>query len=154
MAKVQHLNNAPIREALIDIRVRLPEGTGMETLDRIFSKIQTEYPEKKERRRWEQLFDLSGTPASPKESLDGYICKSADGRQIAQIRLDGFTFNRLPEYENWENLQREAERLWKIYSEIAGPESIMRIALRYINAINLPLSADLDLGKYFTCPPP
>lgn len=64
---------------------------------------------------------------------------SADGRQIVQARLDGFTFNRLRPYKEWESFRDEARALWERYCEIARPEVVSRVALRFINKIEMPL---------------
>jgi uncharacterized protein (TIGR04255 family) len=56
-----------------------------------------------------------------------------------QARLDGFTFNRLKPYKDWESLRDEARKLWQHYTQIASPKNITRVALRYINRIEIPL---------------
>ena len=64
---------------------------------------------------------------------DGYLFTSVDGRQVVQARLDGFTFSRLKPYDKWESLRDEARELWQHYVQIASPETVTRVALRYIN---------------------
>ena len=49
--KYPALKNAPITEAIIDIRVKLPDDFNVESLISIYN--QTEYPYRKERRKWE-----------------------------------------------------------------------------------------------------
>lgn len=70
---------------------------------------------------------------------DGHLFTSADGRQIVQARLDGFTFNRLAPYEWWERFRDEARFHWERYRDLAKPTAITRIALRYINCLQIPL---------------
>lgn len=70
---------------------------------------------------------------------DGYLFTSVDGRQVVQARLDGFTFSRLKPYDKWEALRDEARELWQHYVQIASPETVTRVALRYINRIEIPL---------------
>lgn len=51
-------------------------------------------------------------------------------------------------YIDWHDLSSEARRLWTNYREITDPPLITRIALRYINRINIPLPI-ADLKEYF-----
>jgi uncharacterized protein (TIGR04255 family) len=74
----------------------------------------------------------------------GYFFWSADKRQAVQARLDGFSFSRLRPYESWNALHAEAQRLWELYVQVAQPLSVERVALRYINRIELPTPLDLE----------
>lgn len=66
--------------------------------------------------------------------------------------MDGFTFSRLHPYITWKQLRDEAYRLWKIYTDITSPELINRVAVRYINNLNIPMPIG-DFGDYLTAPP-
>lgn len=49
-------------------------------------------------------------------------------------------------------MRDEAYQLWKIFVQIASPEMITRVAARYINHLQLPLSVT-DFGIYLAAPP-
>jgi uncharacterized protein (TIGR04255 family) len=70
--------------------------------------------------------------------LKGLRFRSRDQLQIVQLNRDGFVFSRLQPYEDWEQLSREAMRLWQFYAELARPTEIQRIGLRFINRMQLP----------------
>jgi len=82
----------------------------------------------------------------------GISSRPEDNKKVAQFRIDGFTFSRIKPYTNWEEMFDEAKELWGMYSRIAQPEAVTRLAVRYINHINIPLPVD-DLSKYFTASP-
>lgn len=154
MEKYPILSKAPITEALIDIRVNVRDELKIEQLYSIYNFISKEYPNKKERHKWEGSleFKKGETPISTAaEMIDGYVFISTDKKQICQARLDGFTFSRLKPYETWENLRDEAYRLWQKYREITFPE-ITRVALRYINKMELPLPIR-DFSDYLKAAP-
>lgn len=154
MAKYTHLENAPITEALIDIRVKMREDLTVEQLESIYNSISGQYPDKKVRHKWEGKFEFKKgeLPVSlGTETIDGYIFTSTDQKQIFQARLDGFTFSRLKPYETWERLRDEAYRLWQKYREVVSPE-ITRVALRYINKMEFPLPIK-DFSDYLTAAP-
>lgn len=151
------LKNAPITEAIIDIRIKLKEDFEVERFLSLYDAISDQYPEKKTRHKWEGKFEFKkgeGPVSSGTEAIDGYIFTSADAKQMFQARSDGFTFNRLRPYEKWEIFRDEAFRLWKLYRELVSPE-IFRVAVRFINKFDIPLFPQpmLDFNEYLTAAP-
>ena len=141
MAEHEILKNAPIEEALIDIRIKVKDDFAIQQLQSLGEKVGKQYPEQKERLKWEQHIDFKKeeVPIHHRKKImaDGYIFVSEDKKQVFQARIDGFTFSRLRPYMNWENLRDEASYLWTLYKEIISPE-ITRIAVRFINKIEIP----------------
>lgn len=157
MAEYSLLKNAPITEALIDIRIKIKEGFDVERFQTLFDAISSQYPDKKARHRWEGRFEFKkgeGPISTAAENVDGYIFTSGDQKQIFQTRIDGFTFNRLKPYDKWESFRDEARRLWQLYSNLVVPE-IVRVAVRYINRFNIPLFPQplRDFSEYLTAAP-
>ena len=154
MARVRYLKNAPITEALIDLRVSEPaERVEFEDReDRLKGcpeSLGDEYP---------QRFDMyvahlefrgsvkDGVQTGEREQgLRGYKFVSTDEKQIVQFRLDGFTFSRLKPYEDWMRLRDETKRLWFKYEQhMRPPQKIRRVALRYINHVEIPIGKEAD----------
>ncbi len=133
--------NAPITEAILDIRAELPEEVKLEDLAAFQNSIRERFSEKKERYSYEAGFQFSqGVSATTsQQKIDGYLFESLSEKKVVQTRLDGFTFNKLKPYENWGIFYREGRELWNLYSKIAQPSKVIRIALRYINRIEIPL---------------
>ena len=154
MEEYQILKKAPITEALIDIRVKLPSELDVKKIDSIHESIKEQYPEKQEQKVPEVKVELKPGEELIKQltKINGYRYISSDKKQIVQARLDGFTFSRLHPYTKWEELRNEAHRLWLLYKGITSPDSIVRVALRYINNLNIPLPIR-DFGDYLTAPP-
>lgn len=147
--------NAPITEALLDIRVELPKEVTLSKLENFHNHIKERFPEKKQRLSLKGGFRLSqGMP----ESLPitggpyGFFFNSLADKKIVQARLDGFTFNKLKPYKNWEVFCSEARELWNLYFQICNPVKIIRIALRYINRIEIPLPIK-DFKEYILTTP-
>jgi uncharacterized protein (TIGR04255 family) len=135
--------NAPITEALLDIRVNLPEHIIIKNIESFYEKVKDEFPEKKERKHFQANIDFSSDkPVSNKQisgKIDGFLFKSSLKKKVVQSRIDGFTFNKLKPYNSWNSFSSEAHKLWNIYYEMFKPLKITRIALRYINRIDIPL---------------
>ncbi len=154
MEEYPTLKNAPITEALIDIRVKLSSSVDAEKLDSIYELIKEQYPVKQKQKVSEFKFETKAEVIvkSSEAKMHGYRYITSDKKQIVQTRLDGFTFSRLHPYITWEQLHDEAYRLWKIYVDITSPELISRVAVRYINNLNIPMPIG-DFGEYLTAPP-
>lgn len=156
MAEVRHLNNAPITEAIIDFRVKLPSEFKVEAFLELKKTIGDRFPNVQERKLFSgQLRFNKGEPQPPSaehHGVQGYFFRPEADKKVAQFRIDGFTFSRLKPYTYWEEMFGEAKELWGMYSGIAQPEAVTRLAVRYINHINIPLPID-DLSDYFTASP-
>lgn len=156
MADWPRLDKAPITEALLDIKVKLPPEIDLARLSTFQDAIREHYPTRRERSSWEALFQIKPGEAPeaipPRVRVDGYLFLSKDGRQIVQARLDGFTFNRLKPYDKWESFRDEATQHWKRYRQIAAPEVVSRVALRYINRLEIPLPMK-DFREYILTTP-
>ena len=143
MSEWPHLPKAPISEALVDIRVVLPPATDIDHLKPFRDKVRDRYPTCRERHQWRGQLEFKAAEAplvhAPSGHPDGYLLTSGDGCQVVQARLDGFTFSRLKPYQTWELLRDSARPLWEYYRQLAKPESVTRIAVRYINRLELPI---------------
>lgn len=149
-----HYENAPITEALIDIRVELPIGeTGLQLLETVHDRVKHRYPGKKKRIYVTGQFSAGDeVGASASQTLMGFSFSSEDGKQVFQARRDGFTFSRLRPYGSWPELRDEARRLWDIYRGVVNPRKITRVAVRYINQIDIPFSP-IEYKDYFRTTP-
>ncbi len=154
MARQRHLPKAPIREAVIDIRV--PHDPGLPRLSEIAKSCKADYPNQVELRARTLGIELKGPDNWRASSVDqgsrGFRLASADGKNVAQMRVDGFAFSRLAEYETWERMSAEAKRLWTLYCESSQLGSISRYAVRYVNVMQFPLPVS-DLSEYLISPP-
>jgi uncharacterized protein (TIGR04255 family) len=144
-----HYQNAPISEALIDIKVHIPNALSLDLLESMHARIKDDYPRSEKRSYLHGQFSMGdAVGAVATQTHIGYAFTSADGKQIVQARLDGFTFSRLKPYGTWLTLRDESRRLWDIYRTLATAARISRIAVRYINQIDIPLKS-IDYKDYF-----
>lgn len=153
MQEQRHYSRAPITEAIIDLRVTLPEGFSVEQLTDIHALISDHFPTKEPIHAGSLMLQ-----AGPNIKIDasrqhhGFLFRSEDGLRIFQATLSGFTFNRLAPYKTWEEFRGEARQLWEVYKDICKPSSVIRAAVRFINRLDLPGPA-LDLKDYLRTVP-
>lgn len=135
--------NAPITEALLDIKVQLPQEIDLRSLESFYDFIKDRFPEKQTRSFFKGEVKISPEVKPPvlssSSGIDGYIFRSPEENKVVQSRLDGFTFNKLKPYKNWDSFRSEGRELWEFYSRVANPIKVVRIAVRYINRIEVPL---------------
>ena len=153
MQQRSHYSRAPITEAVIDLRVELlPEATLAE-FSNMYDCIEANYPKCENLLVFEgQMMVGASVGATAIQTQIGYTYSSADGKQIVQARRDGFAFSRLAPYENWETFQAEAKRLWATYQSVIHPKLVNRLAVRYVNRLDLPLPLH-DLKEYLQTVP-
>jgi uncharacterized protein (TIGR04255 family) len=155
MANLRHLPHAPIKEAIIDCRVKAPDGFKPLEFRSLKDEIGSDYPRIDEQFGFEgQLRVEKGqlSQSARQTGLMGVIFRSTSGENVAQFRIDGFTFSRLKPYTSWESIFPEAFRLWKLYANKMVPEFITRIAVRYINELRIPIQFG-DFSEYLSSPP-
>lgn len=154
MVEIELFPNPPITESVLEISVILPENIETDTLKGFHSDLNEKFPEIIELRAFKAGFRLGkDTAILPSENaLIGYHFKSSPHKKLIQFRLNGFAFNKLKPYENWNNFCSEAHELWDYYREKTNPSKITRISLRYINRIEVPLPFK-DFNEYILINP-
>ena len=146
---------APITEAIIDLRVEPRAKLQLDELADLHDSEKQRYP------RRERTFEAIGTmklqpgisaSASAEQVPTGFRFTSADDKYVWQVRRDGCAVSRLPLYESWQPFRDEARRLWTLYRERTQPERCTRLAVRYVNRIDIPAERT-ELKEYFRTGP-
>ncbi len=136
-----HLPSAPIVEAVIDIRAK-SSVTLDEAITREFLEPRLEgygFLDSQHEFSHQVTFGVDTPPQQTTKNLwKGVRFRSADEKSIAQFNRDGFVYSRLAPYQNWTVFSGEGLRLWQTFHEMAKPEEINRLGLRFINRIELP----------------
>ncbi len=143
MQAQRHYSKAPITEAIIDFRVGLSSDSTLANLCDLFPQLATDYPHQENSVVVEsQVTAGASVSAFANQTQVGYVYSSHDYKQILNAGLGGFTLSRLAPYDRWENFRDEAQRLWDIYDQAVQVEQVHRIAVRYVNRLDIPLPFD------------
>ena len=152
--KFQHLDKAPIVEAVIDIRIVPSEKWDEVSFQTALKQRLPDFPKIECIR--EARYQLApGKPGSPVvEDLGciGLKLHSKDNLHIVQFNKGNFCFSRLKPYEDWERFTQEALKLLVIYCELLKPTEVGRIGLRFINRIAVK-QATFEPSDYYKYPP-
>ncbi len=144
MNDYETLPRAPITEALIDIQIGADAAISVDSLAAFGEEIAPSYPGRIVINAFRAEFAVTSTGVqdvsrgSAPQQL-GFRFQNADATQVVQARTDGFAFSRLKPYSNWLEIYGEARKLWERYRAATGATSVSRLAVRYINKIELPL---------------
>lgn len=133
------LQRTPIVEALIDLRVEPRHDLSVDelaTLQGLLGKDKFPHVVK----QVASTIQLTEPPNDLVSSnqLSGWLFRSADHAQAVQAQHDGFAYSRLAPYTSWDDLLTNAKERWLQYVQIANPQRVKRVAVRYINRIELP----------------
>ena len=156
MAENMHqLKAPPIVEAVLDINCDLPPVFELTALEAAAREVfRDKYP--KFNTRFLHEFQLEAAQGiepqlTKRQGIQAFQFLQDDGKQLLQVRLQGFSFNRLSPYTDLDDYLPEIERTWRQYCLLAKPVLIREIRLRYINRILLPMAGEqVNLDDYLT----
>lgn len=137
--KNRHYEKAPIKEAIIDIQIESSPPLALTRFDK--PGIPVGYSERRTLMRNQlkgEMHEGGVLTASATQDAMGYAFVGGEGKNVIQLKVNGFTFSRLAPYQTWEQLRNEAKVLWGVYRQLAGDLHITRIGLRYVNQLDLP----------------
>ncbi len=143
--------NPPIIEAVFDINAEVSSRDDLKIFDDFYSKIKDRFPEKNESFAIKNSIGFKDgqlTPPVSEKVLRGFVYQNKSDAKVVQARFDGFTFNKLKPYFDFEELIEEAKPLWELYKVVINPIRITAISFRYINTIVLPQPVN-ELKEYF-----
>ncbi|MGO8673024.1 MAG: TIGR04255 family protein [Capsulimonadaceae bacterium] len=142
MADYPLLTNAPITEALIDIRVRPSPDCDIDRLRSFGDDRVDEYPNTQDLHDfsvgWQVQAGQEPVVLQKSAASVGRILSSSDTLDVVNIRPNLFTYSRLKPYQSWSKFKSEARSLWCRYIDMAAPLEVTRVALRYVNRLVFP----------------
>lgn len=151
--KRPRLSKPPLREALIDIRLR--NDLPAEFVDAVRRIALPNFSPSGEVKVGGVHLEIgAGKPSNVRLTSDdvvGVRLQSTDSSKVIQLRRNGITFSVLKNYSTWDSFQDEARSLWRQFLRIAGDVVVARLGIRYVNVIETPMTVDFD--AYLTAAP-
>jgi uncharacterized protein (TIGR04255 family) len=131
---------APIVEAVIELRfARQAEFRAVEDAAR---RLRDEYFYQDPDNGLNVKID-AGTGKSEVETIwQGFKLSSVDRADALFYRTSAMVCSRLAPYTGWEHFCPRAIRAWEVWKRTAGPTELVRIGVRYINRIDVPVEND------------
>ena len=155
MAQPRSLNRPPIVEALVDLRASVPGDPKM--FNALADELKDEFPGNEQRRDFEAKIEIRDgklvLPRVDSSAFGGIRVANADQTLYVQFRPDGFTLNNMKVYMGGDQFIDKALTLWELLVEHTRPEIVSRVALRYVNRLELPLKSGDEFAQYLTSSP-
>lgn len=153
MATPRHLDNAPIREGLINIQY---EPVSFEVIRAFSAQVADRYGSALD--IWQAAIEFKlGAQAVTKNSRSPDGCRFDSPKSgpphVVMAQTTSFTYSRLKPYGNWEELRDAAKSMWDLFASIAKPQRVNRLAVRYVNVMELPLGDGEEFAMYLTAAP-
>lgn len=136
------LAHPPIIEAVVDIRCDMPPAFDLAALEApAHDLFRAQYPTLRKQLIEKHSFVKHGDAPPTISATQGLLAfqfHTEDGQQLVQVRAEGFSFNRLVPYTNFDDYLPEIERAWSLFVRLAAPVQVREVRLRYINRLPLP----------------
>ncbi|MBP0631976.1 TIGR04255 family protein [Cupriavidus sp. AcVe19-1a] len=144
--------HAPITEAVIDVQVEFGSEPNNSTFSAVAETLSGQFPIVAPI-HFMEINVTGATDQSPSHFKSsqlevGLRLSSEKGDRVLQLQRRGFTYSHLPPYTSWDTFCREARALWDVFSTKLAPTVATRVAVRYINRIEI-LEERFELEKYF-----
>lgn len=139
----------PIIEALIDIQVRFADDP-WDRLTNLVESLKNEFPSADP-----VVQGTAQLAASMEESVEvtreemGFRLHSPLLPYVLQLHKNRFTFSIVKQYSGWSAFNQKAHEYWDRYVSSLNPSKVVRVALRYINRIDIPSTSAISLQDYF-----
>ena len=137
------LANPPIVEAIVDFDCDVPPDKDLKSLEQSARETFHEHYPDAQPRYLQEVRVATGQDgafnSSLQRSLQAWMFRTSDGKQLVQVRQSGFSFNRLAPYVGFDACLPLIEDAWRRYCELVELIVVREIRLRYINRILLPM---------------
>jgi uncharacterized protein (TIGR04255 family) len=148
---IKTLKNPPVKEALLEIRFNPNKNVTINKLEEFADSLSDEYTTKESVENQNFAFMFS-KGKGPKHDFNiepsGFKLTNLQNNRVVIAAIDKFIVSFLAPYTPWPDLKDTAESLYKKYLEFVPQTEIIRLGVRYINNIKLPLTKDFNFQQY------
>lgn len=118
----------------------------------IYAQIREEFPIKEEQGGIQlQFLPNMAVPAQFSPVTNRVLFKREDGSAVVQIGPNFLAVNHLLPYTSWELFEAMILKHLNVYQEIARPETVVQLEMRFINRLEIPLPESgpgADVAEY------
>jgi uncharacterized protein (TIGR04255 family) len=89
--------------------------------------------------------------AVTRDEQDGWRYETKDSSKVVQLRRTGLVYSILRGYTRWDEIKASTQEAWHSYCKWAGSLTVTKLAVRYVNVLELHFGQDCD--DYLTSGP-
>jgi uncharacterized protein (TIGR04255 family) len=127
----------PITEAVIEVRFVEPLDEAQ--MKRVSKKFAKDYPRVKEQQNTQIMVDAAKANVHIDRLPVSYRRSTADEDKILLLSPVSLGVSQLAVYPGWGDFFARFQRDWAIWKAAVGYRKILRIGMRYVNRIDVPL---------------
>ena len=144
------LSNPPIIEALIELRFLPSDQITLEQLDEFSQAVSEKYPKKQPIYAQSVEVAFRGEDHTTRANAipSGYRLTDIDGNRIVVCAIDRLVVSFLRRYISWPSLLDATKENYAIYKSYVSQGKKIRVGMRFINRIKIPLKGITELEKY------
>lgn len=150
-------NNPPIVEAVVELRFA-PSAPWTEhllaSLVEQFRKGYTGTPHRRNQFQLQAHVQGEAVATASRLSFLQMMLPTADGKAIVGVGEHMLSVHVLAPYPGWASFLPRVREALSIYRDLARPDGLAQVGLRYIDRIVLPDGEGTNLVEYFPCLPP
>ena len=149
--------NPPIEEAICDVRFAPGPETDFTAPARFYESIKSSYPGKP---HYQQLVAAgiavppqpAGVQIAMRQEGAKVLFPSQDGRHLVGLGMNALSIHGLKPYSGWEEFRSRIDQSINAYQSAAAPNGVTRLAVRYINRVQVQTST-ANVADYLTAAP-
>jgi uncharacterized protein (TIGR04255 family) len=123
----------------MDIRVTPRDGLDVDEL-RAIAEAVPQFSDVQDQFTITAGLQLGSAPSQTITPIkNGFQFATEPRSEMLQVQRNGWAFNKFAPYDSWKTFSEAGWRLWNNYRDLARPKEIKRVALRYLNRLDLPL---------------
>lgn len=138
--------NPPLIEAICDFHFVPSQPWDWTVLGLVYDRIKGEFPNKIQPNSPMLNVSIGMPSGGPMPGAARMQFRREDGSALVQVGPDNLTVNHLTPYSGWPQYREMIAGALAVYRDVAAPQGLHRIALRYINRINIPAGLMRDVG--------
>ena len=141
--------NPPIIEAVCEFRFGQDSPWDIAVPGLVYAEVRGAFPKRRQvRKLGVGILADEGAVKPNIQAADVMQFHQADEKALIQVGLHLLAINHLRPYPSWDKFLPMIEKALRTYYEVAAPNSIHRIGLRYVNRVEIPEQC-VDLDDYF-----
>lgn len=151
------LSKPPIQEAVLEIKARATTQWERARITAQLKALAPEFTEADSKHSYQAEVELGAgvVNVAHKAEDSGWVglrARMADQSRVTQFLRDSFIYSQLPPYQTWQSFLATGLKYWSVHKQLANPEEITRIGLRYINRLCVP-EAQIRIEDYLVGAP-
>jgi len=153
MSKVY--TNPPLIEALCEFYFEPSQPWDLTIPGLFYREVRSEFPKRHQFSPFQVDFEVEGQGQVIQNiggSADRMQFMREDERALIQIGPNLLVVNHLKPYSDWETFEGMIARALKVYRQVADPQAINRVGLRYINRLDIP-EPQVEIEDYLLAVP-